>query len=556
MALTIGIEGRGLIANADGSPDSAMSGSLWDELGAGTDTFSTDVYLYGNTSFAGQYSAKAGWQYYDIGAANVLDFTPVTGAEKDQFIWFWVSVFTMGKIATKANKGLTIRIGSSLTDYKEYVVGGSDDSNGWKGEWKCFVIDPTKANTTGAGAGSPNLASIRYMGFYIDNTASFLAPSIFMSQIAVGKGLRITGDSTTAWKDIITYCTAYPSRAWGMITEREGVAFVNGKVFIGNTTQGAATSFKGFGNILQWGKSEYWSGTAWVSSYPVTACGIEVQDNSSWPTTFEDGILVGTDSGRAGSQFIGNDLMQVSVDLYAGGHADSVTACYGTTFKKLTGTLNLGNDSDHKIFACNIVACNQFDPVGGPEIRNTVFAETADVDAALLWNENINIANCKFIANSLGAAIEMPSAIGTPYAYNALSFSGNTNDVLNSSGSPITINKNTGSDPTSYEGSEVTFSASYPLSIKVQNETKVAIQNAQTSIFLLDSPYTQLMNEDTLATGFAEDSYAGSTPVDIVYKVRKSETTDDPRYIPFSGTGKITSDGFSAIVTLKVNPFI
>jgi len=36
MALTISIEGKGVIANADATPDTAMAGSLWDELGGGT----------------------------------------------------------------------------------------------------------------------------------------------------------------------------------------------------------------------------------------------------------------------------------------------------------------------------------------------------------------------------------------------------------------------------------------------------------------------------------------------------------------------------------------
>jgi len=457
VALTIAIEGKGIIANADATPDSAMAGSLWDELGAGTDAFTTYVRLYGTTSFGGAYSAKAGWQYYDIGAANVLDFTQSpAGAQKDQYIWLWVSVTTIGLIQTKANKGLTIRIGSSLTDYREYVIAGSDDANEWKGEWKCFVMDPTLPSTSGMGAGTLNLAAVRYMGFYIDNTALFASPCIFMSQIAVGKGLRITGDSTTAWEDVLAWCTDYPNRAWGMFTEKEGIAFVLGKVFIGDTAQGAATSFRGYGSILKWAKSEFWDGSAWVPSYPVTACGIEVQDNDSFPTTFEDGIIVGTDSGRGGSQFIGDGTTTVSFDLYAGGHADSMTACYGTAFKKMKGTFNFGNDSDHKVYACSFVACSQVDPVGGPEIRNCIFAETADAEGALLWNASINIADCKFIANTIGAAIRHlvggPASPPAHYDYDALTFSGNTYDIENAATTPnfyIDIDRINGSNPDS-----------------------------------------------------------------------------------------------------------
>ena len=95
---------------------------------------------------------------------------------------------------------------------------------------------------------------------------------------------------------------------------------------------------------------------------------------------------------------------------------------YGTTIKNVTGLINSGNDGDHKFFGCSFLKCVQFDPVGAPQIKNCIFAETIDVDAALLWNENINIQDCTFIANTTGAAIEMPSAAGSPYAYNALFF--------------------------------------------------------------------------------------------------------------------------------------
>jgi len=49
------------------------------------------------------------------------------------------------------------------------------------------------------------------------------------------------------------------------------------------------------------------------------------------------------------------------------------------------------------------------------------------------------------------------------------------------------------------------------------------------------------MNEDTLSSGIAIESYGGSLPVDIKWRVRKSEITDDPRYEARSGTGVIDS---------------
>jgi hypothetical protein len=64
------------------------------------------------------------------------------------------------------------------------------------------------------------------------------------------------------------------------------------------------------------------------------------------------------------------------------------------------------------------------------------------------------------------------------------------------------------------------------------------------------------MNEDTTAGGLASESYAGSTPVDIVWKTRKSDELDDPRYFAQSGLGEITSDGFTLAVLMKENIII
>lgn len=98
--------------------------------------------------------------------------------------------------------------------------------------------------------------------------------------------------------------------------------------------------------------------------------------------------------------------------------------------------------------------------------------------------------------------------------------------------------------------------SSVTLSVTVQDVGKVAIQDAQTSIRLADSPFTQLMNEDTTAGGLATEPYSYTGNVEIVWKVRKSDDLDSPRYTAQSGTATVTSDGFTLTVTLLVNPFL
>lgn len=86
--------------------------------------------------------------------------------------------------------------------------------------------------------------------------------------------------------------------------------------------------------------------------------------------------------------------------------------------------------------------------------------------------------------------------------------------------------------------------------------TLLPIQNVQTSIHLADSPFTELMNEDSNASGLASESYAGSTPVDIVWKTRKSDELDNPRYFGQSGLGQITTAGFTLSVLMEENTII
>jgi len=516
MALAIAIEGKGVIANADGYTDSATSGSTWNEDGAGTDSFTIATFLFGSTSFAGLYSNKAGFQYFDIGSGNELDFTPTTGTEKDQFVYIWIMCRTIGVTDTISNKGLAIRIGTDLSNYREYIVGGSDDSNGWTGGWKCFVVDPTKQGSVND-TGTFDISSVRYFGVYISNVQLEAGDSIFIDQIAVGKGLRITGTSTQGWEDVVDYCTAYGSRAWGMFTEKDGIYFAQGKIFIGSTTQEVPTSFKDSGRIIQWAKSEYYSGE-WVTSYPINACGIVVEDSSSasgetGETYFEDGILVGTNNGRAGSQFIGNDILDVSLDLYGGNDAGSTTKLYNTTFRDLTGTIVWGNNANHLFYGGVVNSCEQFNPVGAPKIRNCTFSETIHADGCLLWNENIDMESCNFIANTIGAAIEMPSAVGTPYVYTGLQFAGNTVDIHNSSGSPITVTCSD-SNAQSYSGETVTIT-----NTKYHRVTNVQQNSEVTYISGEGDAATILAHEENVGSdGISQYdyNYAGDFEVDIL----------------------------------------
>ncbi len=91
------------------------------------------------------------------------------------------------------------------------------------------------------------------------------------------------------------------------------------------------------------------------------------------------------------------------------------------------------------------------------------------------------------------------------------------------------------------------------LTITVKDESGAIIQNAQTAIYTDDASRTQLMNEDTNASGIAETSFNYTGDQDIEVRVRKA-SPGDTQYVNFSTLGKIESGGYTLLVTLAEDP--
>lgn len=558
MALTIAIEGKGIIANCNALSDSA--GGSWSEQGGGTCSVSEDVFFIRSASIGGKYASKSGFHQYDLGSGNELDFTASTGTEAGQLMYIWVSMTAIGTLDTLSTYPLCIRLSSSspgTSNYIDYLIAGNDDKNGWAGEWKCFAIDPTKTPSRVSGTQSSIIASVRTMGIWIDCSTSARADSIFVNEIVVGSGLRITGTSTVGWQDTIDYCTAYATRGWGMFQEREGIAYTYGKTYIGDTTnQAAAVSFSDNGRKIQFGFTEYCTNAAtgtWASSTGTDFSGIYIEDHSSYTTTFNDGISVGTDNGRAGSAFIGNPLMDVVLDLYGGNNTGSVTTLYNTQLERLTGGVIWGNDSDHKFFGGTISGCGQFDPVGAVQIRNVVISGYIGTLGALLWNENIDIQNSAFIANTdvtnNPAAIEHDNSTGSPYDYYDLLFSGNDFDGINTSGTDITVNNNGTSNAANDTGANtITYLSSATLTLTVSDQAASPVGTAYAYIDG-DNETPFIMNTTTNASGIASVGHTAGAVTGATWRVRKYG------YKPFKVIADVPASGTKEIpVTLIADP--
>jgi len=548
MALTIGYEGLGVIANADllTNDTGGLGTGDWAELGGGTISTNPDVYLYGAMSIGNQYASKVGYSYFDrVTPINFTDTYP------GQFLYIWLNISAKG--AFKVGHSFAFRLGvSNSTDYRDFRIADKNDSNGWSGGWKLFVLDPTKTGSV-ADTGSYNVNAIRYIGTFIDTDVSVRADSIWFSQMAVAKGIRITGTSTSGWADAVAYCTDYTNRAWGVLQEREGIYFVYGGLWIGTTatTGSLNTSFVTAGRVLQFGMSEYYNvSSQWVTSYPDTANTIVVQDSSSYSTIFQDGVIVGLDAGRSGSQFIGDPNSTISMTLYTGNHASSVTKLYGSTLKDIKGTIVLGNNTANQYFSCTFQGCGVM-TLGTSSVQNTLFVSqlglitygggvlkncsfiSSTVSPALSWNQNIDtdgkLDGTAFSSSGTGHAIEFGSNTPSSLTFNNMAFTGYGSDettdaaIYNNSGKAIAITLVGTTQPTVRNGggASTTFPSSVPITVTVVDKNNTAIQLAQVAVYK-SSDSSELMNEDTLSTGIATENYTGSVPCDIYLRVRKA----------------------------------
>lgn len=427
MALTITWEGKGVIAYCDGLSDTG--GGTWSEVGGGSIEYGQDAYLTGSGCIAGAYSNKTGRQQYALSSA--LDFD-TGGNEEGQFLYIWIQTSTIYLHETITNGGLTVCFGTSAgADFRTFMIAAGDATNGWTGDWKCFVIDPTKPGTV-SDSGSFDVGNINYIWVDLDITALAKGNNILIDMMSVGKGLRVTGTSTTPWSDIVSYCTDYSNRAWGCVQEREGIYYVYGTIWFGEDgVVAAAQSFtETAGPIIKFGTSEYYYSSAWVISHPSTYAGIVIEDDSSYTTTFDDGVLVGTDGGRDGSTFIGHDDLSVAIDLYGGSNASSLTRLYGTQFSNISGGINMGDDAQHLFYGGSVTRCGTFDPVGAPIIRNVDFINCQPSQGALKWNSSINVQKCNFIANADTGAAGIDIWTAGTYGFTDLYFSGNLYDLF------------------------------------------------------------------------------------------------------------------------------
>ncbi len=398
MALTITYDGYGVVANADSlTNDAGGSGTGdWRELGGGSYSLTPDASLYaGETppvSIGSKYASKSGYTYID--GITPLDFSG-GGTEEEQFIYIWIKILSNSPLDTLANNGLSIMIGSAPGDSYEYRIAGSDGANDWSTDWRLFVIDPTM-NTGAIVNGTPDLSAIDTIGLWIDTATSVRAETFFISQIMCARGLKVEGTSDNLFDDIVAWCTDYANRAAGMFQKRGQTYYSLGALTIGDySTQSANCVVAQEGANIEYEKSEFWNGTAWISLYPLGANIITVEEHPSYETylTLENVGIAGNSENM-----LNLDTRDATDFNQQGGYLKYINTLYAENSSLFSGTV-------FSLYSARTLGAEYYENCTFDGSATLTVQSTSDFDANNTVNGktgiiSLNVANLAYIAST------------------------------------------------------------------------------------------------------------------------------------------------------------
>lgn len=454
-------------------------------------------------------------------------------------MFFVLTMKVNGVADTIALGGYRIIVEDSTTAQGVWYVGGNDTLSGG---WGYFALDPSTSPTSG----SVDYTDVTKIGVQFKTLTSVVgtAMNCFWDIAHYGTGLTVTsaasetgGSGTggaTGWEDIYDYDTGTNPHFYGIVQKLGGVYFIRGRIVLGST---AALSID-------------FEDTALVGFQPDTfmtnaLSGVSVVGNAT-----------GTTNVIAQNSVIFSTLRKFELDI---SDTDVTTANLPSTTIQLTSASDI---SEGTYIGSAFDTCEQL-TVGSGIFTGSVIRNSPSTIGAILLTNIHNISDQSFISAGTGHAI-LITASGS-YTFDNFLFddyalsNGSTGNecIYNNSGGLVTIAiVNGGDTPTYMNGvsASTVVNNAVNLTIHVTDEAGSNIENAQVAIYKT-SDDTELMNEDTLSTGIATETFNFVTDTPIYWRVRKS-SVGDTRYFPRYGTGAVTSVGFSATITLTEDNII
>jgi hypothetical protein len=446
---------------------------------------------------------------------------PVNMGGTGTLVYAWV--FPRGEMDTTVNGGIQIQLGDG-TNRIGFHLAGSDRS-GFRHDqgpvgWQCLVLDtanlPTNRTVFAGSFAALNLSAITQIGIAFKTLVKSVGgvENCFWDVIRYGNGgLTITGGTAGdpgKFSEIAALDrSSAAGRAYGIIRELgAGLFGLQGPLRFGDSIGTSSTYFYDTNTTVAFEDRGFTS-----DKYRIDVVG-----NTTGSTLFQLGNKSGTGDAAGGS-----DGCTIQVPATASAVFDASNAnlqnfrLYGSTLagflEGVTFSSNATNGPNHEITGSTFRRCGQVN-LGRVFTRTTEFTAYNGAAAALLWNENINIRNSSFTSNTDmtndPAGIEHPSAAGSPYTYDGLTFGANDFDIFNSSGSTITINAINGSNPATHRGSTVIIEN--PVTLTLTG----LVPNSEVRIFRV-SDNAELAGIENSGTTFQYAyNYSGDTPIYIV----------------------------------------
>ena len=475
---------------------------------------STDVFLQGGHAVTSRSTNSRLWLYFDN--TTGLNFS-TTHAGKHISIWANFLAAGLLQLSTYVSGsdrgGLCLCLGSTTANYSYWNMGGSDT---YPGGWVRLTIDPSKTASGTAGTGL-DLTSVRYFGVIFDTTTTAKFDNAIIDRIDYGYGLIAKGTSTSnnLFGDILAADEGDATNGkFGYVRSDQGIYYVQGRITLGDNVGTTASTLTDLDKVVVFESKKYMnSSSAWVDAVATGFHGLRRVGNNTNGTSLQFGTKVGTGdtaSGRNGLTILSAG-QNVTID-FDDGHTGTGRdlKLYGTTFRYIQTLIQVGNVGTFEFIGCTVDQCAKLEPQI-TIVRALVLSNTLSTTGALLWNESINIKYSNFIANTTGAAIDHPSAAGTPYSYTAMMFSGNTYDVRNSSGGAIVISCYTNSNPTTHTesaGGSTAFDNPKTLSItSLVSGTEIHVYK--------ESDLTEYWGTESSGTEWSHGYNADDTPIFI-----------------------------------------
>lgn len=450
---------------------------------------------------------------------------------------FWYLCTTAGALLTESAGGMRVGFSDDAgSTIGYYNVAGSDT---YEGGWYNIVIDT--ARTVDSGTKPTNMAAINRIYFWQQQSiAGKNTENTWIDNLNVCDGLVAYGDDSGGYFDFEHIFSADNlSLGIGILRKINGVYFSTGGLDFGDSAGTNSCKFQAKSQVLVF------------ENRPVVSSlyAINIIDNGSGTTEF----ILGDKSGTAGIQGANIRVQSTSqtpkFSLLGGTDTDVdnfklyASSIYGG------GLISFPSASANvEILGSSFELCSQINP-SSASVSDCFFINTSNTTSALLWNESIDISNCSFIANTSGAAIEMPGSAGSPYTYDSLTFSGNNYDVYNTSGTAIEIYKNNGSDPTTYTGTTVTFlGEAVTTQIIVKDaSTSLVLENARVLVWVADGTYYPYQDSITITSSgtvatVTHTSHGLSTGDDVIINGAVQDTYNGAFSITVTGTNTYTYD--------------